>query len=115
MGDEGDIQVPPIRRRGLQPGPRGSGDEWSGVLQNALTASPPLSGAREEPRRHRVWSGEVARRKDTFLFRLFAAGFSYGDDRDDSAIAPPRVFPTGCAHSQISVANGRRCGDGIRR
>jgi hypothetical protein len=84
-------------------------------LQNALTASPPLSRAREEPRRHRVWSGEVARRKDTFLFRLFAAGFSYGDDRDDSAIAPPRVFPTGCAHSQISVANGRRCGDGIRR
>jgi hypothetical protein len=59
------------------------------------SASPPLSRAREEPRRHRVWSGEVARRKDTFLFRLFAAGFSYGDDRDDSAIAPPRVFPTG--------------------
>ena len=35
------------------------------VWPYALTASPPLSRAREEPRRHRFWSGEVARRKDT--------------------------------------------------
>jgi hypothetical protein len=34
----------------------------------------------------------VARRAAIFLFRFFAASFSYGVDRDDSPIARTRVF-----------------------
>ena len=49
-----------------------------------------------------------APRRQVFLFRLFAAGLSYGDDRDDSAIACTPVFPTARALSEILVANGRR-------
>ena len=38
------------------------------------------------------WSDVVARRAAIFLFRFFAAGFSYGVDRDDSPIARTRVL-----------------------
>ena len=74
-----------------------------------LTHPPPVSRARARSRGGiAFWSDVVARRAAIFLFRFFAAGFSYGVDRDDSPIARTRVFPTASAHSQISVANGRR-------
>src|ERR1700750_1371943 len=66
--------------------------------------------ARGRPRRHRVWPGVVALRKNLFLFRYFffgiAAGLSYGDDRDDRAIAPPRVFRVPHTAAAFSRADG---------
>jgi hypothetical protein len=56
----------------------------------------------------------VARRKDIFLLGFFffgtAAGLSYGDDRDDSTIAPPRVFRVTHVPPAFSCARGARGG-----
>ena len=57
-----------------------------------LTHPPPVSRARARSRGGiAFWSDVVARRAAIFLFRFFAAGFSYGVDRDDSPIARTRV------------------------
>ena len=58
-----------------------------------LTHPPPVSRARARGRGGiAFWSDVVARRAAIFLFRFFAAGFSYGVDCDDSPIARTRVL-----------------------
>ena len=62
------------------------------------------------------WSGAVARGAAVFfLLRFFAAGFSYGVDRDEGPIARKRVYPTGCALSEIWWPMAAGEADGICR
>ena len=83
-----------------------------------LTHPRPVSRARARGRGSiAFWSDVVARRAAIFLFRFFAAGFSYGVDRDDSPIARTRVFPRR-PHSPrflVRARGGRRVVAGRRR